>query len=252
MKKNSVRLIAIASCMLMGMSLVTACGNEAEVASGTTEVSESASEVQEEIKEDITEAKEDVEEVKEEVSENVEKASEEVKDATSDDAEEEHISMLPDYIYKGGDPYISAISMFMIENYAGNYERCDVSIPNISIIDIDDSNADDILVWGDYWIFNYDLDGDKLVCKSGGNYPGLIHIKDNLVTGFDIVADGSDYTESAKAIFGDRYEKFEEVNASIEEREKIRTQTISDYVKSHELNITKYQDEGWDPVTLPE
>jgi hypothetical protein len=98
----------------------------------------------------------------------------------------------------------------------------------------------------------YDLDGDKLVCKSGGNYPGLIHIKDNLVTGFDIVADGSDYTESAKAIFGDRYEKFEEVNASTEEREKIRTQTISDYVKSHELNITKYQDEGWDPVNLPE
>ena len=57
-------------------------------------------------------------------------------------------------------------------------------------------------------MFNYDLNGDTLECKSGGSYPGCIHVKDVLddprgyvVTDFEIVGDGSDFAPTAKKIF---------------------------------------------------
>ena len=179
-----------------------------------------------------------------------EKGADEESAATGES--EEHISTLPDYSYKGGDPYIGSIAWFMIENMAGGYEASDVSIPSITIVDVDESNPDDVLVWGDFWIFNYNLDGDTLECTGGGSYPGLVHIQNGLVSSFDVVADGADYDESAKQIFGDRYDSFVAINSDEAGREATRAQFISDYVKSHNLDITKYHDYGWDPVELPQ
>ena len=34
-------------------------------------------------------------------------------------------------------------------------------------------------------------------------------------------------------------------------REKTRAQIIANYVAANNLDITAYQDYGWDPVTLP-
>jgi hypothetical protein len=66
------------------------------------------------------------------------------------------------------------------------------------------------------------------------------------------VADGSDYTPSAKKIFGDHYDDFVKLNSDQEKREEIRAQIIANYVAANNLNITCYKDYGWDPVTLPE
>lgn len=67
-----------------------------------------------------------------------------------------------------------------------------------------------------------------------------------------LVEDGSNFTESAKKLFGDHYDKFMEVESDAEAREQIRAQIIANYVAANELSITKYQDEGWGPITLPE
>ena len=162
---------------------------------------------------------------------------------------------LPAYQYPGNDPIHKAVSEYLTYDIAQNYGPSDVSIPSISIVGTDTSNPDDTLVWGDFWIFNYKLENDTLLTESGGSHPGLMHLKKSdegyAVTKMDIVADGSDNLKSAKEIFGNKYEDFHKINSNQDEREKVRLQLISDYVKSNKLPITKVKDSGWDPVDLP-
>ncbi len=70
------------------------------------------------------------------------------------------------------------------------------------------------------------------------------------MTSFDEVGDGSDFDASARKIFGDRYDRFMEVYSDEESRELFRKNILIEYVESNGLNITAYQDYGWDPVTL--
>ena len=164
-------------------------------------------------------------------------------------------SPLPAYQYPQNDPIHKAVSDYLTHDIAKNYAPSDVCIPSISIVGTDTSNPDDTLVWGDFWVFNYKLENDTLLTESGGSHPGLMHLKksdDNyIVTKMDIVADGSDNLKSAKEIFGDKYEDFHKINANQDEREKVRLQFISDYVKFNKLAITKIKDSGWEPVDLP-
>ncbi|MBO4351290.1 MAG: hypothetical protein J6A01_10140 [Proteobacteria bacterium] len=162
---------------------------------------------------------------------------------------------LPAYQYLANDPIQKAVADYLTHEIAKNFAPADVSIPSISIVATDTSNPDDTLVWGDFWIFNYKLENDMLVTESGGSHPGLMHLKkadeSYTVTKMDIVADGSDNLKSAKEIFGDKYDDFHKINSNQDEREKIRRQYISDYVKNNKLSITKIKDFGWDPVELP-
>ncbi|MBR4718828.1 MAG: hypothetical protein IKP31_01155, partial [Lachnospiraceae bacterium] len=164
------------------------------------------------------------------------------------------LGALPAYKYTGDDKLMAAVYQFIVDEYSGQYEKADVSIPCVTVIDTDDSDPDDIRVWGDFWIDNYDLEGDTLKTRSGGAYPGCIHLKktgdDIEVTEMEVVGDGSNYDPSAKKIFGDKYDAFMKVSGDDEGRKKIRTQIIADYVKANNLSIKQYQDFGWDPVPL--
>ena len=81
-------------------------------------------------------------------------------------------------------------------------------------MDRDDSDPEDVKIWGYFCVYNYDLEGDVLKTASGGAHPGLFHIKDNKdgtaeVTAFDQTEDGAGYEPSAKKIFGDTAEEIE-------------------------------------------
>lgn len=172
-------------------------------------------------------------------------------DAPSDQPEN---IILPEYIYPEDDPIKTAIADYLVHEIGKNYSAADVCIPSISVIGSDESDPNEIRVWGDFWVFQYKLNRDMLETASGGSHPGLMHLKksDNTytVTKFDVVADGADNLESAKKIFGDRYDEFHKINSDAEAREKIRRQFISDYVKKNNLSITKVKDFGWDPIDL--
>ncbi len=161
---------------------------------------------------------------------------------------------LPKFVYIGDDPVIAPICAYSVDVLAANYPAADVSIPCIQVVALDESNPDDVLVYGSYWIYNYKLDGDTLVCESGGHYPGLIHLKtvDNKyeVASFDVVEDGSNYDESAKEIFGDHYDDFTKLVSDDAFHEEIRKNIIGDYVADNKLSITKYQDYGQEPKEL--
>ena len=112
------------------------------------------------------------------------------------------------------------------------------------------------MVWGDFWVFNYNLAGDTLETVSGGSHPGLMHIKQTdtgfEVTAFDQVEDGSRYMPSAKKIFGEKYDAFQTINSDEVRREKHRAEILANYVKKHNIPATKYKDYGWPIKNLTE
>lgn len=150
----------------------------------------------------------------------------------------------------------TAVDDYLVNEIGKNYGPSEVSIPYSFVIATDEGNPEDILFWGDFWLFNYDLAGDTLKTVSGGSHPGLMHVRktDNgyEVFAFDAVADGADNMPSAQKIFGDHFDAFWELNSDAEKREEMRLRFTSDYVKKHNLQATVLQDYGWPAVVLPE
>ena len=149
----------------------------------------------------------------------------------------------------------AAVNDYLVNVIGKNYAEAEYCIPSPFIISMDEGNKDDVLIWGDFWVFNYDIAGDTLKTVSGGNHPGLMHLKKTdkgfEVTNFEVVEDGEGNMESAKRIFGDNFDAFWEVNSNQEKRESIRLQFIADYVKKNNLPVKMVQDYGWPAVALP-
>ncbi|MCR4908907.1 MAG: hypothetical protein K5985_08745 [Lachnospiraceae bacterium] len=166
-------------------------------------------------------------------------------------------SALPAYEYPGPEAFYSVLYKYLIDEFGPDYEKDDVTIPCPVIIEMDESDKDDIKVWGDFWVFNYDLNGDVLENTSGGSYPGLIHIKSTddsngyEVTDIELVGDGSEYEPTAKKIFGKYYDEFINSSSDGEKRDALRAQIIANYAAANNLKITAFKDYGWDPVSLP-
>ena len=152
--------------------------------------------------------------------------------------------------------YFPAIERYLADTVGAAYAPAQYSIPCYTIVRVDERNGDDILVWGDFWVFRYNLCGDTLVTVSGGSHPGLLHIRQTdtgfEVTDFDQVADGAGNLESAKQIFGKKYEVFRDLNGDEKKREQRRALLIARYAAQHGIAARCYQDYGWPAVALPD
>ena len=72
--------------------------------------------------------------------------------------------------------YLSAICRYMTE-IGTEYAQGEYCIPYFLIVAADTASLDDIRVWGDFWVENYNLAGDTLKTVSGGSHPGCMHVK---------------------------------------------------------------------------
>ena len=176
--------------------------------------------------------------------------------ADSEDLEEsDDSSVLPEYEYPGPEYFYSKLYQYMILELGANYDSADVTIPCPIIVYEDDLGGGSYDVYGDFWIDNYNLNGDILECVSGGSYPGVIHMvaeDDGYNITMEVVGDGSEFIESAKEIFGEHYDDFMKVYSDNDYKQQVRAQIIANYVAANDLDIVAYQDYGWDPVELPE
>ena len=160
------------------------------------------------------------------------------------------------YGYAGEDAVEATVYEYVATEFAGNFDVEDgmVSIPTVTIIDKIENEDGSVDVLGDFWIDNYTVEGDTLVNQSGGDFPGKMHVvKDGdayKVESFEAVGDGDQFEPTAKAIFGDKYDAFMKVNGDSEAREALRAETVATFVKANGLEVTKYQEYGWDPVEL--
>lgn len=152
--------------------------------------------------------------------------------------------------------YFTAIDKYLVENIASGYADADICIPFNNYVAVDESNADDIQVWGNFWVLNYTQAGDTLKCVSGGNHAGKMHVRqlgDNgfEVTSFEQVGDGSEFLPTAKTIFGDKFDEFMSAYSDQDKREAKRKEVIAGYVRKHDLPVKVYQDYGWPAVPIP-
>lgn len=151
----------------------------------------------------------------------------------------------------------TAIDRYLTDSIGTHYAPAQHCIPFHPYVTVDETNPEDILVWGDFWVLNYEVAGDTLKCVSGGDHPGKMHVKMDAdghfaVTGFEAVGDGSDFLPSAKRIFGERFDDFMAAQGDQEHREKIRAAATAAFVKCHEIPVKLYQDFGWPARPLPE
>ena len=152
--------------------------------------------------------------------------------------------------------YFPAIDRYLADSIGSQYAKGEHCVPIHSIVRVDERNSEDILVWGDFWVFNYNQVGDTLKCVSGGSHPGLMHIRQTEkgfeVTAFDQVEDGSRYLPTAKKIFGDKFDAFKTINSDEKNRERLRAEGLATYAKKNGLAVTMYQDYGWPAKKLKE
>jgi hypothetical protein len=151
--------------------------------------------------------------------------------------------------------YFPAIDRYLTNSIGSKYAKGEHCVPIHSIVRVDERDAEDIKVWGDFWVFNYNLVGDTLECVSGGSHPGLLHIRQTEngfeVTAFDQVEDGSRYLPTAKKIFGDKFNAFKIINSDEKNRERLRAEGLATYVKNNGIAATKYKDYGWPEKQIP-
>lgn len=154
------------------------------------------------------------------------------------------------------DTYLAAVDRYLVDSIGSRYTQGNVCIPCATVVGTDESSPDSVLVWGDFWVYNFTIAGDTLRTVSGGSHPGMMLVLrgddgNYAVASFDQVVDGSGNLESAKRIFGDKYDAFHAVNSDQEKREEARKRFIADYVKANSLPVKCYQDYGWPVVQLP-
>ena len=159
---------------------------------------------------------------------------------------------LPPYEYAGDDPYLPAVCAYLVNSE--HMEGGVVVIPNPVILEVDDSDPQDIRIWGNFWTFAYRLQNTTLITESGGERSGLMHLKQTedgyAVTSMETLGDGDLYAQDAKRIFGWMDGLLDRFYSSKDQLETVRVQYIREYVLQNGLNVDQYQDFGWPPVPL--
>ena len=162
----------------------------------------------------------------------------------------------PEAVQTVSDSYFEAIDRYFTNEIAPQYAPAELCITYHDYAAVDDSNPDDIQVWGDFWVENYNIVGDTLIFISGGNHAGKVHIKKDsegnyFAPGMDSVGDGSAFLPTARAIFGERFNDFQKARSDDARRRNIRTSAISEYVFRNKLDVKYYKDYGWPAVRIP-
>lgn len=142
-----------------------------------------------------------------------------------------------------------AISGYLLREIAPYYLQGEICVPSLMMVREEDS-----CVWGDFWVFWYNICGDTLKTVSGGNHAGRMTISeagDSLyVAAFWQTEDGAGNDASAQRIFGSHYDIYQNMHSNESVREAVRREQLYEYVQQHNLNVHYYQDYGWEAKEL--
>ena len=160
------------------------------------------------------------------------------------------------YAYRGFDNVAAAAYDYLSFDYRKDYDPSNVLIPYVRIIAMEESDPKDVLMYGDYWLFEFAREDDVLTAVSGGHCPGIIHAERFGDAGNGIYSANSMEEaltdQDAERLFGDHYKEFERVASDDAARDAGLAQVIADYVSANDLPVTKYRIAGEDPKELPE
>ena len=147
-----------------------------------------------------------------------------------------------------------AISDYLVKEIGVQYRQGVLCIPTLMIVSAQEISVDQAWVWGDFWIWWYNQEGDTLMTVSGGNHSGLMTVRQQdgkfKVESFEQTVDGAGNDASARRIFRSHYDVYQNMHSSQDVREAVRREQLGEYVKNHNLKIKYYKDYGWDAVKL--
>ena len=168
-------------------------------------------------------------------------------------------SGLPAYAYPGEDPIEAAVTACIVEK-GKDYllEDGAVTIPAPVILKTAEQEDGHLLVYGNFWVFNYVAKDHVLECISGGEYPGIMTLEKKgegwETVSLETAGNGDDYAKDIQRFANGDAELeaayFQSQDAFEEPLKGIRTRFIRDYVNANGLDITAYQDYGWDAIPL--
>lgn len=160
-----------------------------------------------------------------------------------------------------------AISDYLVSEIGEHYQKGELCLPVLMMVsemneedsrcayeDEGDSTASLSFVWGDFWVLWYNPSGDTLKCVSGGNHSGLMTLekKDGIykVLSFEQTVDGAGNDASARRIFGEHYDIYQNMHSNEQVREAVRQEQLGEYVKRNDLPYRYYQDYGWPAIEI--
>lgn len=148
----------------------------------------------------------------------------------------------------------NGISDYLVHEIGLFYAQGDLCVPVLMIVAEEDCETEYAFVWGDFWVFWYNICGDTLKTVSGGNHAGRMTISeagDSLyVAAFWQTEDGAGNDASARRIFSSHYDIYMNMHSNENVREAVRQEQLREYIRRHSLNIHYYQDYGWPAVEL--
>ena len=172
-------------------------------------------------------------------------------------------AVLPSYDYdriKGDrrDPQMAAIHEYILNLGWFDVPRGSVMIPSFCTFLSETEDGDTVKIYGNFWTFVYSKHGQTFFCEAGGENPGVFYLKQDgdryTVEKFDRVGDGAQYAEDIDRICAGnkalRDQYYEAANGGGETVENMRTSVIAEYVEKNDLDVTAWQDFGWDPVLV--
>ena len=148
----------------------------------------------------------------------------------------------------------NGISDYLVHEIGSFYAQGDLCVPVLMIVAEEDCETEYAFVWGDFWVFWYNICGDTLKTVSGGNHSGRMTISeagDSLyVAAFWQTEDGAGNDASAQRIFGSHYDIYQNMHSNESVREAVRREQLYEYVQQNGLNVRYYQDYGWEAKEL--
>ncbi len=168
---------------------------------------------------------------------------------------------LPAYAYTGDDPVEAAVIAYMQESgIMDGYWLAEGGVCVPTPVIVYEREADDTheTVYGNFWTFCYVLQGDVLVCNSGGELPGVMQLEAQgdgwKVVSAEFAGDGEDYDRDIKRFADGDDDLLEAMYGAAdgdgEPLKNARRVTLEAYVTANGLSVAAYQDPYWEPVGL--
>ena len=121
------------------------------------------------------------------------------------------------------------IAQYLVNQIGPLYLQGDVCVPTIMVV-----AEDSLQIWCDCWVEWYNISADSLMFVSGGNHSGCFTLTEQNgtlnVASFDQTLDGSAFLPSAKRIFGQHYDIYNNIHSNPAIRDACRELQMREYI----------------------
>ncbi|MBE5846121.1 MAG: hypothetical protein E7300_00385 [Lachnospiraceae bacterium] len=160
------------------------------------------------------------------------------------------------YAFSGFNPVLAGAYNYLAFDKAQGFDPGHAIIPYVCIVDMDESDPEDVLLYGDFYLWEFEKQEDTLKCVSSSHIPGVMHMKrtgDNEAAIYDAFAFDEGLTDAdVVSLFGSYYDHYITLSSDKEMRDSEMAQIIADYVHANRLEVGKYQLYEGESGELPE